>query len=327
MFTEPEIQFAIRAVRQAASVIGQVQRELAGQAMTKEDRSPVTVADYAAQAVVARLLAEAFPDSVLVAEESAEALRRAEHREQLDQVARFVRMAAPGASCEQIFDWIDRGNSQPTDSYWTLDPLDGTKGFLRGDQYAVALAQVCGGVVRIGVLGCPQLADVRSAAVGGPGSLIVAARGKGTWTRPLEAETDPTPLRVSDRRELAEARILRSYVAAHTNTGQIGTLIERLGIEADPVAMDSQAKYAVLAAGGGDVLVRLLSPAQPDYREKIWDQAAGSIVVEEAGGEVTDLAGNRLDFSTGRTLARNRGVVATNGRLHAPVLEALAQLD
>ena len=57
--------------------------------------------------------------------------------------------------------------------------------------------------------------------------------------------------------------------------------------------MDSQAKYAVLAAGGGDVNLRLLSPSRPDYREKIWDQAAGSIVVEEAGGRVSDLNGDR----------------------------------
>jgi 3'(2'), 5'-bisphosphate nucleotidase len=91
--------------------------------------------------------------------------------------------------------------------------------------------------------------------------------------------------------------------------------------------MDSQAKYAVLAAGEGEVLLRLLSPTRPDYREKIWDQAAGSIVIEEAGGRITDLDGKSLDFSHGRTLAANRGVVATNGRLHDAVLDALKQLN
>ena len=88
--------------------------------------------------------------------------------------------------------------------------------------------------------------------------------------------------------------------------------------------MDSQAKYAVLAAGEGDVLLRLLSPSRPDYREKIWDQAAGSIVIEEAGGRITDLDGKPLDFSHGRTLAKNRGIVATNGHLHDAVLEGAA---
>jgi 3'(2'), 5'-bisphosphate nucleotidase len=60
-----------------------------------------------------------------------------------------------------------------------------------------------------------------------------------------------------------------------------------------------------------------------DYREKIWDQAAGSIVVEEAGGIVTDLDGKPLDFSQGRTLKNNRGICASNGALHATALAAL----
>jgi 3'(2'), 5'-bisphosphate nucleotidase len=100
----------------------------------------------------------------------------------------------------------------------------------------------------------------------------------------------------------------------------------KLGVQADPVPMDSQAKYAVLAAGGGDVILRLLSPSRPDYREKVWDQAAGSIVVEEAGGRVSDLDGKPLDFSHGRTLATNRGVLVTNGPLHDAFLAGLKEI-
>jgi 3'(2'), 5'-bisphosphate nucleotidase len=91
--------------------------------------------------------------------------------------------------------------------------------------------------------------------------------------------------------------------------------------------MDSQAKYAVLAAGAGDLLFRLLSPKQPDYREKIWDQAAGSLVVEAAGGRISDLDGQPLDFTAGRTLARNRGVLASNGYLHEAALQALRRIQ
>jgi 3'(2'), 5'-bisphosphate nucleotidase len=90
--------------------------------------------------------------------------------------------------------------------------------------------------------------------------------------------------------------------------------------------MDSQAKYAVLAAGVGDVNLRLISPKMPAYRERIWDQAAGSIVVEEAGGRVTDLDGKPLDFAQGRTLATNRGVLATNGQLHDALLDGLKEI-
>jgi 3'(2'), 5'-bisphosphate nucleotidase len=90
--------------------------------------------------------------------------------------------------------------------------------------------------------------------------------------------------------------------------------------------MDSQAKYAVLAAGQGDLMLRLLSASQPNYREKIWDQAAGSRVLEEAGGQITDLDGKPLDFTTGRSLRDNRGILASNHLLHTAALSALRQI-
>jgi 3'(2'), 5'-bisphosphate nucleotidase len=90
--------------------------------------------------------------------------------------------------------------------------------------------------------------------------------------------------------------------------------------------MDSQAKYALLAAGRGDLIFRLISPDRPDYEELIWDQAAGSLIVTEAGGRVTDLNGRDLDFSLGRKLSNNVGVVASNGVLHEQALRALQTL-
>jgi len=93
------------------------------------------------------------------------------------------------------------------------------------------------------------------------------------------------------------------------------------------VRMDSQAKYAILACGKGDLLLRLLTPSKPDYREKIWDQAAGSLVVQEAGGQITDLAGAPLDFTAGRTLANNRGILASNTWLHPVALRTLGLIS
>jgi 3'(2'), 5'-bisphosphate nucleotidase len=107
----------------------------------------------------------------------------------------------------------------------------------------------------------------------------------------------------------------------------MGQLAASLGVRAAPVGLDSQAKYAVLAGGHGDVLLRLLSPKKPDYRECIWDQAAGSLIVEEAGGRVTDLDGRPLDFSRGTRLEANRGLCATNGALHEAMLSALAAMS
>jgi 3'(2'), 5'-bisphosphate nucleotidase len=117
--------------------------------------------------------------------------------------------------------------------------------------------------------------------------------------------------------------VLRSVESGHTDKGKATDLSRAFGSLVAPIGMDSQAKYAVLAAGGGDAIVRLISPKRPDYKEMVWDQAAGSLVIQEAGGRITDLDGQPLDFRQGRTLAANRGILATNGRLHELLLSGL----
>jgi len=330
-FNLPEIHFGLDAVRQASLLVADVQKELVTPALTKGDRSPVTLADFASQALVANLLSKAFPNDPLVGEENAGVLRATGAGETLAQVTQFVSRFAPNATPEAVCNWIDRGNADSGQRFWTLDPIDGTKGFLRGDQYVVALALVINGKVEIGILGCPKLTHGIIPDLNGPGSLVVAQRGRGTWTAPLTIHGIPTPssftrLQASQTGGAPQARLLRSFEAGHTNVDQVEQLSEILEIQVPAVCMDSQAKYAILAAGGGEVMVRLLSPDKPDYREKIWDQAAGSLVVEEAGGQITDLAGKTLDFSVGRTLKNNRGVLATNGLLHPLFLQALKEI-
>ncbi|MGB7415640.1 MAG: inositol monophosphatase family protein, partial [Thermosynechococcaceae cyanobacterium] len=83
--------------------------------------------------------------------------------------------------------------------------------------------------------------------------------------------------------------------------------------------------YGAVASGSAALYLRLPSPKSPDYREKIWDHAAGTIVVEEAGGRVTDMHGKPLDFSQGAKLVDNRGVIVSNGLIHDQVLAALQQ--
>ncbi len=312
----PEIKFAMNAVRQASALVQLVQAEMVSSAITKDDRSPVTVADFAAQALVGKLLDDAFPMDPLIGEEHSAVLQTPEEKATLERITEFVNRFVDDANPEAVCHWIDRGSADSGERYWTLDPIDGTKGFLRGDQYAVAFALVEDGQVQLGVLGCPNLENL---------NLIVAGRGQGAWAIPLDAQSDFRQLAVSTRSDATQARLMRSYESGHTNIGQIDFFADALNVQAEPVRMDSQAKYAVLAAGQGEIYLRLLSPSRRDYREKIWDQAAGSIVVEEAGGRVTDLDGKPLDFAKGRTLAVNRGICATNGHLHEAALAALKE--
>lgn len=323
----PEILFATYAVRKAAEIIQQIQSETVTPGLSKEDRSPVTIADFASQAIVAQLLSAAFPHDPLVAEEDASALRDPANAALLEQVTHYVARFMPQVTPNKVCQWIEYGRAIPAGRFWTLDPIDGTKGFLRSDQYAVALALVVDGQVELGLLACPNLVDAYRPDLHGSGSLVIAARGQGTWSTPLADPGNFEQLHASRRSDPTEARLLRSFESGHTNVDQIGEFAQALGIAAEPVRMDSQAKYAVLAAGKGDLLLRLLSTARPDYREKIWDQAAGSLVVTEAGGQISDLHGQALDFTVGRTLARNRGILASNGALHEAALSALRSID
>ena len=130
---------------------------LSNEAIGKEDGSPVTVADFGVQAVVSRHLAAAFPNVPLVGEEDAGLLRQGENALLKEVVVEHVKRITPDQKDHEILEAIDRGSGEggPKGRFWTLDPIDGTKGFLRGGQYAVALALVEEGEVILGVLGCP----------------------------------------------------------------------------------------------------------------------------------------------------------------------------
>lgn len=323
---QAELEAAVSAVRDAATVCLSVQKNLVTAAtLEKKDRSPVTVADFASQALVCASLAGASSVSAVVGEEDAAELREAGAEETREKVVEHVRgVRGASVSAEQALDWIDLGGVTPdgsTERYWTLDPIDGTKGFLRGEQYAIALALLERGQVQLGVLGCPNLPGPD----GKPGCLLTAVRGQGAHIQPLSAKglEGAVQIRVSDITDTAAARFCESVESGHSDQDQSAQIAEALGIREEPVRVDSQCKYAIVAQGEAQIYLRL--PTRKDYREKIWDHAAGLIVVEEAGGRVTDVRGQALDFSHGRKLENNAGVIATNGPIHERVLEAVAR--
>ena len=324
----PDVDFAFRVIRQVASLVETIRSTMVVSAYTKRDLSPVTVADYAAQALTGMLLECERPGDAFIAEESMDGLSGEEGQLLLGTIADYLRCEEWDVTPEAIRNWIGRGKTEQAHRFWTLDPIDGTKGFLRGQQYAVAFALVENGEVRAAALGCPNLQTGLHPDLEGDGALILAARGQGTWAVNMHAEAADDDLwralQVSSQCDVTNARILRSYESGHTHGEGIEQFAATLGIQAEPVRMDSQAKQALLAAGEGEFLLRLISPLAPEYKEKIWDQAAGSLIIEEAGGKITDLAGKPLDFTTGRRLMNNTGVFASNNCLHGQALQALS---
>lgn len=323
---EAELKTAIDAVSLAAQICRTVQSSITGEALEKKDLSPVTVADFASQAVICRALREAFPQDPIVAEEDAKELRGEGNTEFRSRIRAEVNGVGVTGSEEDVLSWIDYGNHDGSSKrFWTLDPIDGTKGFLRNDQYAISLALIEDGIIKVAALACPNL-RARDAWDNARGVVLSAVKGAGAQLVPIDLpEVTPHTVRVSGTKATSAARMCESFESGHSSHGWSAEVLARLNSAADPVRLDSQAKYAVVARGEADVYLRL--PVRANYQEKIWDHAGGVLVVEEAGGTVTDVDGKPLDFSQGATLSANRGVVVTNGLLHEQVLDAVSAAE
>ena len=326
----PALPIALEAVASAMAITRQVQHhveEVAGH--LKDDRSPVTVADYAAQAIVSMVLRERIDDPTLrriVGEEDSGDLLQPENAPIRAAVTSAVQAWRPQAAEADVLAAIDACNHDATgDCWWTLDPVDGTKGFLRGGQYAIALGLLQGGEVEAGVLGCPNLSidpakDPSTADRAGSGMLYAAQRALGAWEF-KDGDPSAEPMRITCPAWSPDKaiRCCASVESHHSNTGQTSELLGKFEQEKVMVRLDSQTKYAVLARGQADAYLRL--PTRDDYREKIWDHAGGMLVATEAGAVVTDVRGLPLDFSHGAQLEHNRGVIAASAGLQPLLVE------
>jgi 3'(2'), 5'-bisphosphate nucleotidase len=324
MAYEQEREIAIAAVKVAARLCEQVRQSRSESTLQKQDRSPVTIADFSAQAVICRALANAFPHDPIVGEESTTILRQPEMAERLQQITTYVQTIAPDATTDTILQWIDQGTGKVCDRYWTLDPIDGTKGFIRGDQYAIALALVEAGTVTVGVLGCPAL-TLTINGVEETGVLFVAAKGQGTTVSSLKHD-NACVIQTAKQLQGVQLRLAESVEKEHGDRTLQQQVAKTIGLHNPPLEVDSLAKYGLVACGQAALYIRLPWVGELDYRENIWDHAAGVIVLEEAGGRVTDMHGKPLDFSAGLKLVNNQGIVAGNAALHDKALDTIRQL-
>lgn len=319
----------------AAKLCRALRAEWGARPERKADDSPVTLADLGGQALVGRALGAAFPEDPLVGEEDAELLAGdgADLARRLaPELARAAGLdRAPSPS--EIRAWIERGGAEPPPRgrWWTVDPIDGTKGYVGGGQYAVALALLRDGRPILGLLACPALpldALLGHAAVPagggdpGGGTLFLGLAGVGAWVRDLDAAE--APWRAIHALPDTEPRGLpwcESLASAHSDQDAAARVATHLGLAMPPLRLDSQVKYALLAAGRAACCLRIPRAA---YQEKVWDHAAGACLLEAAGGRVSDLGGRDFDYAQGRTLAANRGMLLSSGPWHERLVAEVA---
>lgn len=341
---EHELVAARKAVQLASRATKKMQNVSDKGIQDKVDESPVTVADFAAQALLICAIHREFPNDEFVAEESSEMLRA--NPALLDRVFGLVRSVATKEdnpfglqvpeTKEQLMDVIDLGykdDAPNTGRLWILDPVDGTATFMTGNQYAVCLALVEKGVQKVAVLGLPNMlfdeADGRVEETlvdkSPTGGLILSAvEGHGAQVARLsEAVDGPHRKVLRDGSQLqSKLRFTDSAKSPNVTLSVHEKVYEQLSITKEPLDIWAmQVKYIALALGAADASVRV--PPKKDYRACVWDHAGGQLIFQEAGGKVTDLNGNRFDFGLGRRLKHNYGLVAAVETVHSKVFDTL----
>lgn len=364
---DQELEVAVRAV-QLACILTQLTQERIlrneENAGSKSDRSLVTVADWGVQAVISWVLSQSFGDEnvCMIAEEDTNALKGMDGIHMLQRVVNAVNECLSKSSVVglnppdralgsiDVLKAINKGACKGglNGMFWVLDPVDGTLGFVRGDQYAIALSLIKDGEVILGVLGCPNYPMRKewlcyhhkyyrlmcklsppSPDMWHKGGIFTAQIGRGSWMQPLIYNlTNPNimklakPVSVSAIGDPTEATFCEPVEKANSSHSFTAGLASSIGLKKRPLRVYSMAKYGALARGDAEIFMKF---ARSGYREKIWDHAAGVLIVQEAGGVVTDAGGNPLDFSRGRYLeGLDRGIIACSGKmLHDRLLEAL----
>jgi len=311
MSFQKELDLAIKIVQTACKIAESVaDSTLDEQTMIKKDRSPVTVGDYSVQAYVNKMIKEQFPTDKIIAEESTKEIEENILTKVIENVNKFHKMTK-----EEIIQSIDQGACEGGQGrYWILDPIDGTLGYLRREQYAVCLGFMVDGELKVGVLGCPNYEK---------GTIIAGQKGCGVKRYSIDNIENGIDVHVTKTEKTEDLCFCESVEASHSDHGKAEQISKTLGVTKESVRMDSQAKYLAVATGKADVYLRL--PRDNVYCEKVWDHSAGYLLVKEAGGKVTDIFGKDLDFTVGRTLKNNRGIICTNGLVHDKVVAVVSE--
>jgi len=199
---------------------------------------------------------------------------------------------------------VDTSRRLDKSRVWMVDPLDGTNGFIAGNgDFAVQIGLAENGEPIVAVVYQPST-----------GVLYRAVRGEGTWIeRPQRA---PERARVSDHTDVSQMRLAASR--SHRSS-RMNKVVQRFGFREEVQRGSVGIKIGLLVEEQCDVYIHL-SP-----RTKQWDTCAPQLILTEAGGRMTDLFGEPLNYNVPDVQNRN-GLVASNGASHDFLIATLAPL-
>ena len=261
-----ELEVACRLTEEAAALV----RRLAGQTVAvtyKDGNEPVTEADLAANALIVSGLAREFPGDAILSEELP-----------------------------------DDGSRMGKPRVWMVDPIDGTRDFVRGQPGYVVMIGLC-------LEGRPTLGAVAHPSTGVVWSGVV---GQGAWRD--QPDGTRMPMQTS---ALAEPRGVRIVVSKSRRSPQIDAFRLALGVTDEMNVGSVGLKVALVCQGERDLYL------YPGEQTKLWDTCAPEAILIAAGGRMSDMDGRPLVYAQA-DLNNRGGVVASNGPLHDHVIRALA---
>lgn len=349
-----ELTLSFGALRAAAQLSQSIIGSRDKGTLEKDDLSPVTVADFAVQALLTATFARAFPGDTIVGEEDASGLR--ENSTLLKRVwallqgldARLRQECTLPSSPEHMCELIDlAGSSKPatTGRTWIFDPIDGTKTYLRGQLYAINIGLLVDGQQMLGSIGCPNLSMEATAPlnnadvdVEGGGCIVYAVRGQGAHVRSIRDGNLSRRLHAQqaaaaadedgkDRTQACRFVTCVSLVDSALDDRLHGEIAARLDAAASFPGCDLVPwvlRWAALALGLGNTTVWVYKSR--GRHAKVWDHAGAVLLFEETGGKVTDVLGRDLNWTAGRKMEGNFGFVAAADTAHAGVLAVVQQV-
>jgi 3'(2'), 5'-bisphosphate nucleotidase len=303
-----------QAVRQAASLCAQVQCiHLAHSDKGKDD--PVTIADYGSQAILCRAIRRAFPEDAVLAEEQGSQFVELVPEAQRARILHLLGdVLGESVTTDDVVNWLDHGQGRQAARTWVIDPVDGTKGFLAQRHYCIAVGILEAGKPVGAVMGAPAY----------EGGTLFYAQDRWACRQSMSGGAE-SRVHVSSRSDPAAMRIVESVEEAHASHDRMKRVRELAGMSSAVVEqIDSQEKYALVACGYTDLYLRLPKVGSR-YVHRVWDHAAGTALLQAAGGVVSDIDGSPLDFSRGKALP-NKGMIVSNGHIHDRVVRATMEV-
>jgi len=267
----------------------------------KKDDSPVTLADFASQIFIISNIKKHFPEDQIIAEEESSVFIDSDAENILKKCFNSLHITFE----ENIKETLNyRGSNSKRQ--WTVDPIDGTKGFQKGLAYAIGMGFMVQAEPTICAIGVPNYKNT---------SLTIFSAEKNQGAKVSYGDQNFTEIGVSNKKEIKRFRICHSL---HYNKPWVLDFARSLGI-ANFIPLDSMAKLCMVADGSSEIYIKPMNM----QRSFTWDFLPGELLVKEAGGRITDIRGNPIQYVNDKCKITAPGLIASNGIRHEELLNAL----